>query len=325
MNGFRATPLSFELQAMTRLAFGQHKGPALRGALFQSLRDNLDVCLHKSLPTCQPCALREVCPLAGLLATVDDGSLRGRDVPRPMTIQPPSDGQRFYQPGDRIHFGVTLFGDGARFAPYLVLAARELERSGLGLQPGTPRRGAVRLGAVEAVHPFTDERQVVRAAGDNMIRPATLAVTNDDVRSFADRLPRNTVSLDLFTPLRLIEAGRLVKPLRFDALFRRLVERLGSLAAHYGEGMDDAAVLSLIERARTVETTFDSTRWVEVESHSSRTGRWNPLGGYIGTITFRGELGPFLPWLVWGMLTHVGKSATRGNGLYRIRSAGGDA
>jgi hypothetical protein len=27
---------------------------------------------------------------------------------------------------------------------------------------------------------------------------------------------------------------------------------------------------------------------------------------------------PFLPYLIWGQFTHVGKDATKGNGVYRI-------
>jgi len=97
-----------------------------------------------------------------------------------------------------------------------------------------------------------------------------------------------------------------------------LLERYGSLAEHYAGGGRPTDVRALVDRARGVEAVRDETRWVDVVSRSSRTGRWNPLGGYVGRIAFRGDLAPFRSWLAWGTLIHVGKSATRGNGWYRI-------
>ncbi|MGH2391800.1 MAG: CRISPR system precrRNA processing endoribonuclease RAMP protein Cas6 [Chloroflexota bacterium] len=42
------------------------------------------------------------------------------------------------------------------------------------------------------------------------------------------------------------------------------------------------------------------------------------MGGLVGKITFTGDLAPFLPWLVWGEIRHVGKDTAKGNGLYQI-------
>lgn len=325
MNGLFATVLRIELEVLEPLGLGVHPGPALRGALFESLRDNLNVCFNKHLPTCQPCDLRQVCPLSGLLATVDDASPRGLDVPRPMTIQPPLDGRRVYRPGDRINFGVTLFGEGSRYVPYLVLAARELERSGLGLyldpRRRASRRAGVRLGAVEAVHPMTGQRQLVCAPAESTVRPCDLRVTFDDVGRRAGELSGAEIALEFLTPTRLIDAGRVAPPARFEALVARLLDRIAALTSHYAAGISGVDTLALVDHARTIEVADDRTCWIDLESRSSRTGRWNPVGGYVGRITYRGDLSPLLPSLVWGTLTHIGKSATRGNGWYRIVAA----
>jgi CRISPR-associated endoribonuclease Cas6 len=45
----------------------------------------------------------------------------------------------------------------------------------------------------------------------------------------------------------------------------------------------------------------------------ARQGRALPIGGLVGTISFEGELAPFLPWLQWAGLLGVGKDATKGN------------
>jgi hypothetical protein len=318
--------VEIELEPLAPLGLGRNVGAALRGALFESLRWNLNVCLYKHLPSCVPCSLRHVCPLAGLLATVDDDAVRGHDAPRPMTIEPPLGLQRTYPVGSRLRFTLTLLGAGTRYLPYVVLAARELERSGLGRRLDGPAgetrgRAPVRLGRVSAIHPFSGARETIRAPGDDLIRPSSLVVTSADVESFAATLPADAITLDLLTPLRLVEGGRLVHPLRFDALIWRLHDRLTALCRHHaagGEWIGDSR--TLVERARAVRVARDATTWLDLEAHSSRTGRWSPTGGYVGWITFQGELAPFRSLLVWGSLVHVGKSATRGNGWYRVRA-----
>lgn len=320
---FQVVVIQFELDVLSPLGLGRHVGAALRGALFESLRSNLNVCLYKHLPSCQPCTLRQVCPLSGLLATVDDEAVRGHDVPRPMVIRPPLDGARAYTAGATLRFGATLFGEGARYVPYLVLAARELERSGLGLRLDAPRRmpperAVVRLGQVDAVNPFSGVREIIRERDADLIRAPDLIVTARDVESYASSLPTDSLTMELLTPVRLVQSGRLVRPLRFDALVWRLCDRLDALTRYYGAGSSAADHRGLLGQARAIEVARDETRWVDLETHSSRTGRWSPTGGYVGRVTFRGDLTPFLPLLAWGTLTHVGKSATRGNGWYRI-------
>jgi hypothetical protein len=41
----------------------------------------------------------------------------------------------------------------------------------------------------------------------------------------------------------------------------------------------------------------------------------------MGRVTFRADdWTPFLSWLVWGEIVHVGKDAVKGNGWYEICS-----
>ena len=69
-------------------------------------------------------------------------------------------------------------------------------------------------------------------------------------------------------------------------------------------------------RATTVR---DDTRWVELRSYSTRQRRATPIGGLMGRITLAcDDWRPFLPWLLWGQFTHVGKDAVKGNGWYVI-------
>jgi len=73
--------------------------------------------------------------------------------------------------------------------------------------------------------------------------------------------------------------------------------------------------------ARAVRLVEDGTRWVELESYSTRQRRATPISGFVGRAVYEGDLGPFLPWLVWGQFVHVGKDAVKGNGWYVVREA----
>ena len=96
-------------------------------------------------------------------------------------------------------------------------------------------------------------------------------------------------------------------------------------AGERGEGADGASETDegyrLVGLARAVRLVEDGTRWVELESYSTRQRRATPISGFVGRAVYEGDLGPFLPWLVWGQFVHVGKDAVKGNGWYVVREA----
>jgi len=153
----------------------------------------------------------------------------------------------------------------------------------------------------------------------------SLPITHTAVLERAERLPRDILCLELLTPLRLIVEAKLVHTLTFEALIRRLLRRLDQLAlTTTGSGLN-LPFGQLVEAAGAVRVLRNETRWLDASSHSSRTGRSTPIGGLVGQVVFGGDLDPFLPWLVWGEIAHVGKDATKGNGWYRLaRGAAGD-
>ena len=68
--------------------------------------------------------------------------------------------------------------------------------------------------------------------------------------------------------------------------------------------------------AEKIKTVADSTRWVESSRYSRRREVTHDLSGFVGEVTFEGELGPFVPYLKLGEYLHVGKNAVFGNGWY---------
>jgi hypothetical protein len=237
---------------------------------------------------------------------------------------------------------MTLFGRGLEYLPYALVGLQDFGGAGIGHR-GPAGAGRFRLERVEAWNPLTRARSPVygrprtgqgRGGTDgtsttdmngSTVRMPAVPVTHADVLARAARwLGRERLTLRLLTPLRLAKDP--VRRIAPAFLLRRLVDRLEALALRYGApgaatplGAAGAAALGTI--AGGVRMLDDHTRWVEVQSFSSRQQQLTPLGGLVGEITLGAEparLAALLPWLVWGEQTHAGKEVTRGNGWYQL-------
>lgn len=316
-----ALPLRFETVVERPVELNEHKGSAIRGALFHALRGSPSTdrgfCVRKELTSCHPCELHAVCPISALVATVRPQGTRGADPPRPFTLEPPLSPRTRFEVGESFSFGVTLFGEAAQLLPYVVSAARELSTMGIGqVDSRAHRRGTLRLQRLAAHHPVTGETEDLTTSGTGLIRPPLLRVTDEDISGAVPRRgSQNRVTLEFLTPVRLTEAGQLVRRIAFRPLLHRLIERRLALA---GSVVDTRPLWPLLEEAGAVTAEADHTRWVELDSYSTRRNAHAPLSGLVGPVTFAGDLAPFLPWLIWGQVTHVGKEATKGNGWYRL-------
>jgi hypothetical protein len=327
MHHFTAHRLRFVAEIQTPMELNEHQGSAIRGALFHALRRRF--CFEQQHDSCRPCPLHAGCPISFLLATVDDEAQRGADLPRPYTVEPPLGPTARYAPGQPLEFGLTMFSRALSLFPYVVIGVNALQEEGLGrkLEANHWRRGTFRLREVWAENPLTGQRQAVMHGDDALVQVPDVPLQHDQVLATAAALalappPRRgaggEVTLTFLTPTRLTEGGRLVEQPLFRPLLQRLFERLSALARAYSDTPLQLDFRGLLEQAEPVQLAADSTHWVEWESYSTRRRASTPNSGFVGSATYRGQLGPFLPWLLWGQFTHVGKDAVKGNGWYRL-------
>ena len=330
MRTLTAHHLEVTLEALTAVELNEHQGAALRGALYYGLRR---FCAQQHLSSCVECTLVAACPVATLVSTLDLQAERGRDLPRPYVIDPPLDGRMSLQPGDTLTFGLTLFARALQLFPYVVLALSGLEETGLGRRvfAAGGQRGRMRLAQAAATNPLTGARQAVLSPGERTVRVPDLPITHQQVLAAASQYRGGRLALDFLTPTRLVDQGRLVKTPEFGPLVHRLCRRLSDLEREYatdeagqgpGAGMPTQEdMYRLVGLARQVRLVQDETEWIELESYSARQRRRTPISGFIGRAVYEGDLAPFLPWLIWGQVAHVGKDAVKGNGWYAVAHA----
>lgn len=335
---FAAHRLRFELQARESIALGRHAGSSLRGMLYRALlaltgpvrRDDSD--RLEFLPNE---------PVRYLMATLDEDSPRGRDVPRPYAIEAPrfapapGDGEALLEAGQRFTFGMTLFANAMELFPYVLLAVKRAEDIGIGRG-----RGRFSLARAWSDNPFTGEAQPVYARGDQLARIPDLPITHAHVLA-APRPAGRVLAIEFLSPATLRAAKQTVTTPQFSVLLHRLIERLAELCAYSREstvdsrlGQDRAPALpclpptrearnALLGQADQVRLAYDGTRWVSLNGYSARQGAPTALSGLIGTAVYEADdFGPFLPLLRWGEITHVGKHTVKGNGVYRLILSG---
>ena len=343
MENFTAHRLRVVAEVQSTIELNEHQGSAIRGSLFHALRNRF--CMNREAEECAACPLVASCPVATLVSTLKPQSGRGRDVPRPYTIQPPLPGSGHpverpdgrlvfrYHPGEGFEFGLTLYAQALQLFPYVVLAVRELEQGGIGRKTeqakGRWRRGTFAVQEVWAENPLTGERQPVLKAGDQLVQVPDVPITHAQVcESVNQRISESAphasrLTIRFLTPTRIIEQGHLLKPGRFSfqPFFQRLMERLEALSRDFSDAplhFDDPK--GLIETAGRVEVTDNRLVWEELRSYSTRRRAESHTSGLMGSVALQAEdWSPFWPWLVWGQFVHVGKDAVKGNGWYEMR------
>ena len=315
------THLEFTVKAVTPLELDEYSGASLRGNFFNAIWERF--CTNKSAPTCAACPLHDACPVSALVAPLREESPQGQDIPRPYVIIPPHEGARYYAVGEQFSFGMTLIGTIVQLLPYILLSVKQLEVEGIGrrLDENRGQRGRFRVELVECYHPFTQQRQTLYAVGDMRVEVPVITVQPQDLRARADQLSKEQITLQLITPLRLIDREHTVRQASFRPLVQRLLERYLALERYYGDRettMTREEKIVWLNLAETIRCSSDQTSWFELKSYSNRQRRSTPIGGLVGSATFEGDLTPFLDLLVIGELIHVGKNVVKGDGWYKI-------
>lgn len=237
------------------------------------------------------------------------------NAPHPFVLTPPLESRRSYNAGEDIAFELTLIGKAIDYLPYFIYTFEELGQMGIGKGRAKYQLQEVRSNACE------QEKRLIYSSVDKIFHNSHRVVTTEDLlRSKKHNNTASSISLHFITPARIKYDSRLTLTLEFHILLRNLLRRISMLSYfHCGEELD-IEYKGLIQSAKDITTTHKDLRWMDWESYSARQDTRMKMGGFVGKVTFFGDMREYLPFILLGERVHVGKGSSFGLGKYEISS-----
>ena len=309
----RIARFCFLLQALAPMTLPTYKGSTLRGKFGHTLKKVICAAKYKQ---CKDCILKPRCLYIYLFETEAypgyAQSGYSRDLPRPFVLVPPLEKKQIYKEGETFICELVLIGKAVEYLPYFVFTMEEMGRSEMR-QDGW----RYRVIQVEHIGPMAPN-QVIYSGEEKILHSLTFTVTGKDLMNLWANQTTTRMSLQFLTPIRLKHHEHFSDTPEFHVLFRRLLDRIIALSWCHEEISSDPDLQALKMDAEKIRMTAHQTWWHDWERYSNRQGTRMKLGGLLGTVTYEGDLTPFLPYLALGEWVHVGKGATFGLGKYRI-------
>lgn len=300
----------FSLKPLEPIILPAYKGSTLRGGFGHAFKRV--VCALKK-NDCAECILKEKCVYSYVFETPppSDTTIMRKytSVPHPFIIEPPLETKRVYKPGDNIEFSLTLIGKAADYLPYFIYSFSELGNIGIGKGKGKY------------------ELTKVKSNGKIIYNSKTKTITPYKLKDLSIKPPVSGVkdsassllTLNFLTPTRIIYNKHLAIDPEFHIFLRTLLRRLSLLYYfHAGGDTSDWDFTEVIERAKSVKLKNSNLKWHDWEKYSARQDTKMKMGGFMGRITFEGDLKPFMPLIKAGEVLHVGKGTGFGLGRYEV-------
>lgn len=112
-----------------------------------------------------------------------------------------------------------------------------------------------------------------------------------------DADPSSALTLRFLTPTRLVYHEAPVSKPDFHVLLRGLLRRLSNLMYFHCRvdlPLDFRAAIAASEAGETVTSEVRRYDW---QRYSARQNRRLKMGGFVGRVSYRGNIRPFLPFL----------------------------
>ncbi|HIC91590.1 MAG TPA: CRISPR system precrRNA processing endoribonuclease RAMP protein Cas6 [Syntrophaceae bacterium] len=311
---FYFSTYKFALELREEISTGFFLGSTLRGAFGKVLRN---ICCIGEKETCTHCPLAPKCAYQYIFSPIwleEYGILsKNQNIVRGFVIKPPLSDIKTH----RLSFQMVLMGRLNKWLPYIIVPFKELGKLGLGYH-----RIPFSLSKISIFDLKRDTWESIYSEKDDLVRPKEIAVTwTDLVKSLKGK---NEVTLKFLTPtsLKYNPSGQKGKSIQakspeFHILIKRLRDRINALLNFYCHDRLDIDFKKFGKDAEDVVKVNDKTMWFKRE-RKRKNGKFHDLSGFMGEVTFRGNLAQFLPYLALGQYIHVGENTAFGNGWFKI-------
>jgi hypothetical protein len=289
----------FVIKPKSELLLPAYKGSTFRGGFGHAFKRA--VCADRE-GDCAKCPLQSKCVYSYVFETaIPEAEVRNTQVPHPFVIEPPLEERRHYGITDTLSFHLILVCRAIDYIPYFIFAFEELGRIGIG-----KNRGNYTLEQV--VSASTNDSEALIYDGKSHIRDYSQVIDLAQLLQDISPLNYHQITLRFITPTRIKYRGKLTKDIDFEIVMRNLLRRLSWLAEVHCEKKWDIDWKELLNRAKErVKTICSDLQWHDWERYSQRQAKRLKMGGFLGDITFEGDLAEFLPEASWSGRNNKGE------------------
>lgn len=215
-----------------------------------------------------------------------------------------NDRKTAYSAGQELLFSISIFGNVADCAPYLIKGLFDAQKRGL-----TARHAAFKVKQISA----GNNKKIYDGDVLDMSRASeTLAIDSDETS-------QESAIVRFVTPFRTKIDGKFAKDINSAVLVRALLDRFISLDLAKREDVRAWMKEGLALFSQDLTINDKQFRWMEETRYSNRQKTTMQLGGIAGSFRLSGDsLSVLYPLLRIGEITHIGKATTFGFGKYEV-------
>lgn len=307
--------LKLKATAIESITLPEYAGNLFRGAFGHAFKQTACFTMEKN---CNPCPKKDLCPYYTVFEAQYPETIqqikRLQSPPKPYIITPPPMHITTVDPGKNLAFELTIIGKAIEYLPYFIFTFKKMASEGIG-----KTRGRFSIDDIQILSAQTGRYQ-------SIFKPDTKNILTIDPSlhlTLTTTPPQEAISditLSFQTPVNIVVDKNPKHEMPFQPLFTRLISRLNALSLLYEGSMLLEDPRELIDLAKTIETAENYTSWYQFKKHSGRQKQTYLAGGYLGSVSYQGELTPFIPYLQMGEYVNVGKNTTLGLGKYEMKT-----
>jgi len=227
--------------------------------------------------------------------------------PHPYVIEPPISIESHFSRGSALDFSLLLFGDMNKNIPYFIYTCCEMGKIGIGKKVNGKKAKFILekvMHGKQTIYTDTEQKLFMQAPLEKLKIPLLSDFNKGEFQ----------LKITLETPLRIKFSNRLKADLPFHVLVRAMLRRISSLLFYYGAGEPSFDYKGLVKRAEDFDIIYSDLGWFDWRRYSHRQGKDMLMGGMSGSVTYKGNIGEFLPLIDFCSKVHIGKQTAFGLG-----------
>ncbi|HOK55860.1 MAG TPA: CRISPR system precrRNA processing endoribonuclease RAMP protein Cas6 [bacterium] len=292
--------ISFRIQPDKTLTLPFFKGATIRGGLGYSFKKN--VCV-KNETDCKNCSSFSDCVYVNLF---EPKKIKEKieEIPRPYVIEFPVNKKNVYREDEIFEFNLILFEKAVKYFPYFLISFAYLGEKGIG-----KFREKFFIKEVFQKYPVEKEIFDFRKGTVEMPEVREYELIEKDI---------DKISIKFLTPTKIKSQGDFITVPEFEVFIKAVLRRISQILYFWCDFKEKIDYSEIIKEAEKVKIGKCNLYWKDFKRYSTRQKEEMKLGGILGEIEYRGDIGKFYPLIEIGSYIHIGKNTSFGLGKYII-------